>query len=97
MPQLHTYSLLLAEDGKGQQRRIEFDAPDAGRAIHLAHQLAPERAVEVRQGTQSLGSIKHVQQGFWVLSPAPQDRLSPDCPANDRTSSRQSPSGERAV
>ena len=73
MPRLHTYSLLLAEDGKGQQRRIEFSAADAGRAIHLAHQLAPHRTVEVHQGTQSLGHIRHVQQGFWVLSPLPKD------------------------
>ena len=68
-PGLHTYSLLVPEDGVGPARNIEFEAPDAARAFMLAQQLVPGRAAELREDDRSLGCIRHARQGFWVLSP----------------------------
>jgi len=68
---LHTYCLVLPEDDSGQQRRIEFEALDPGRAIYLAQQLAPGRNIELREDERPLGIIRHAHEGFWLLWSAP--------------------------
>lgn len=65
---LHTYVLILNEDGKGAAARIEFKAPDPSRAIWLTEQLSPNRKIEVFEDDKTLGTIKLTGQGFWKVS-----------------------------
>ena len=66
----HTYQLVLADDGRGAARTIEFeaDAPDA--ALFFAGSQCNGREAELFENKRSLGRVKCVENGgFWVISP----------------------------
>ncbi|HLV07074.1 MAG TPA: hypothetical protein VKY80_05315 [Croceibacterium sp.] len=66
----HTYRLVLAEDGRGVARAIEFEASGAESALHHAQQQCRGREAELFEGDRSLGRLRCVPHGgFWVLSP----------------------------
>lgn len=53
----HTYCLLLSDDLKGCAQRIEFEAPDALRAMSLARDSLREREIELFEDGEPLGKL----------------------------------------
>ena len=67
----HTYRLVLAEDGRGCERTIEFEASGAEVALSLAHRQCNGREAELFEDGRSLGRLQNSRRGgFWIVSPA---------------------------
>ena len=65
---LHTYRLVLGDDGKGVARIIEFEAAGAEAALMAAQRMCGGREAEVFQDGRSLGLVKNdPDAGFWIL------------------------------
>lgn len=70
----HSYQLVLAEDGRGSGRRIEFEASSAAAALLLAQRQCAGRRAELFEDGRSLGGLQNRRNGgFWIISP-PADR-----------------------
>lgn len=66
---MHTYRLVLFEDGRGSSRIIEFEGWGADAAFHRAQQHCRGREAELLEDGRSLGRLKcDGAAGFWILS-----------------------------
>jgi hypothetical protein len=66
----HSYQLVLAEDGRGSERRIEFEASGAAAALLLAQRQCGGRRAELFEDGRSLGGLQNRRNGgFWIISP----------------------------
>lgn len=63
------YTLKFLDDGVGVEKRIEFDAADAGRALDVAKCEAPNRNAELWEGTKRLCTIRRAEAAFWRIGP----------------------------
>ena len=64
------YCLLWGDDGAGDPRIVEFEAPSAQSALFLAARHCPGRKVEVFENGRSLGNIwSEAGGGYWVITP----------------------------
>lgn len=67
----HTYQLVLADDDRGCEQRIEFEASGPDAALFLADRQCRGREAELFEDGQSLGRLQNCRNGgFWILSPA---------------------------
>ena len=55
---METYRLLFSEDGIGVERKVEFEAPDAAKALIIAHEQAHNRSAELWKGRDRLCTIR---------------------------------------
>lgn len=60
----HTYQMLLSDDLKGCAQRIEFEAPDALRAMSLARDSLREREIELFEDGEPLGKLLCDPNGY---------------------------------
>ena len=65
----HKYCLLLADDLKGCAQRLEFEAPNALRAMSLVQKTLSERDVELYEDGRPLGKLRCDAQGVWTVLP----------------------------
>lgn len=66
----HTYKLVLADDGKGCARTIEFEAAGADCAFILAQRDCLGREGELFEDGRPLGRLQlHGNGGYWTISP----------------------------
>ena len=66
----HTYRLIMADDGRGAARTIEFEAAGPEAALYMAQQQCQGREAELVEDGRSLGRVQCVAQGgYWRLSP----------------------------
>lgn len=73
----HSYQLILEDDGRGSERRIEFEACGAAAALSLAHRQCGGRRAELFEDGRSLGGLQNRRNGgFWIITP-PRDRAHP--------------------
>ena len=69
---LHTYRLVLGDDGEGAAQIIEFEAAGAEAALMAAQRMCAGREAEVLQDGRSLGRVQNqAVGGFWILNGAP--------------------------
>lgn len=64
---MDTYQLIFSDDGRGEPRKIEFDAEDAATALSIAHKEAPDRSAELWRDAQKLCTIRRKEEGFWQV------------------------------
>jgi hypothetical protein len=73
----HSYQLVLAEDGRGSERRIEFEASGTAAALLLAQRQCAGRRAELFEDGRSLGGLQNRRNGgFWIISPSRDPHLS---------------------
>ena len=66
----HTYRLVLADDGTGCARTIEFEAAGADCAFILAQRDCLGREAELFEDGRPLGKLRlHRNGGYWTISP----------------------------
>ena len=66
----HVYRLRLTDDGLGEARDIEFNAPGVDVALRKAHQFCGPRSAELFEDGRSLGMLQNRRNGgFWIISP----------------------------
>jgi hypothetical protein len=63
------YTLRFLDDGAGVEKRIEFDAADAGSALEVAGGEAPNRNAELWEGTKRLCTIRRTEAAVWRIGP----------------------------
>ena len=63
----HTYRVILADDGIGEARRVEFEAYDPALALHLAQREKPGRKVMLFEDERPLGTLTYGRAGFWTV------------------------------
>jgi len=65
---LHTYRLVMAEDGEGAAQEIEFEGFSAASAFCFAERNCGARQVEIFEDGRSLGCLQNSPAaGFWVI------------------------------
>lgn len=72
------YTMKFSEDGRGEAKRIEFEAENASAALVVAHHEASNRCAELWCEDQCLCSIQRVGQDgdVWLVTPL-QERSAP--------------------
>ena len=65
---LHTYRLVLSEDGTGAAQIIEFDGMGAQSALPLIEQCCGHRPAELRDRRRSLAFITRIEAGCYIIS-----------------------------
>jgi len=64
---LGTYRLKFKADGRGLQRDIEFEAPDASMALAIAHREAADRWAELWRDGRKLCTIRRTGHDVWEI------------------------------
>jgi len=65
---MDTYRLVFFEDGIGEAKTIEFEAPDAARALTIAHLEAKERTAKLWKGDTYLCGIRRTGHDVWEIA-----------------------------
>ena len=66
---LHTYQMILTDDANGCACKIEFEAPNALRAMIIAQQSFRERAIDLYEDERPLGTLMCDSDGWWSVAP----------------------------
>lgn len=64
---MHTYSLIMADDGHGVAQRIELEARCAKDALTLISKDVANRKVELRQDGRQLAMIFRIRDASWSV------------------------------
>lgn len=68
MPIAHTYRLKFA-DGQPPSPDVEFEAPDAFRALAMAHDRARQRPAELWRDGEQLCTLRRINGEVWEIRP----------------------------
>lgn len=64
---MHTYRLILADDGHGVNQRIELEARSAKEALWLISKDVANRSVELQQDGKLLATIVRIRNDSWEM------------------------------
>ncbi|AIT82256.1 hypothetical protein JI59_22350 (plasmid) [Novosphingobium pentaromativorans US6-1] len=62
-----TYTLRYSDDGRGLDKKIEFQAEDASGALIVAYSEAPHRNAELWEGARKLCTIRRYTTEVWRI------------------------------
>jgi hypothetical protein len=64
---MHTYQLILADDGHGVAQRIELEARSVKEALSLISRDVANRRVELQQDGKRLATIVRIRNASWEM------------------------------
>jgi hypothetical protein len=74
---MHTYELVFTDGRDDAVRRLQFEAADASKALHVAHRQSGTRLMELWEDGAKLCELHRKPIGFdevWVVSGKGTDR-----------------------